>query len=546
MPRQNSNSFHHQTARSLLFIAGLSIIAVISPTSSAFQQSSEQVDLRAVQQIREQAFNHSQIMETVEYLTDVVGPRLTGSPALKRAEEYAAERLREWGVRNTHLEAWGPFGRGWTLQNFSAKMIAPSFYPLIAYPKAWSPSTNGPIKGEPVFFDVRTIEDLSEYKGKLRNRIVLFSPLRNVAANFQPPAAPTTDEELRKLADAPSSAPDSFVVPAAQRANNELILAKWRMLFDEGAAAVIEAGRGDAGTVTVTYAFIPYSSQTPPEKRHKPWDLNASPAVPQVVASAEQYNRLVRLVQKGIRIELELNIDAKFHDEDLMSYNLIGEIPGTDLKDEVVMIGGCIDSWHTATGATDNAAGAATAMEVMRILNTVQPRPRRTVRIGLWSAEEQGGFGSRAYVAAHLARRVASNEPPESSKLELKPDYEKFSCYFNLDYGTGKIRGIYLQGNEAARSIFRGWLAPFADLGATTVSLADIGSTDHVSFDEIGLPGFQFIRDFMEGNTRTAHTNMDLYEHVLEEDLKQSAAVAASLVYRAAMRDARFPRKPAR
>jgi Zn-dependent M28 family amino/carboxypeptidase len=243
---------------------------------------------------------------------------------------------------------------------------------------------------------------------------------------------------------------------------------------------------------------------------------------------------------------MEVTIKARFYDQDTMSYNVIGEIPGSDLKDEVVMIGGCIDSWHAGTGATDNAAGVAVALEVMRILKTLDLKPRRTVRIGLWSAEEQGAFGSRAYVAEHFGKRAnAAIEQSAPPRLELKTEYEKFSCYFNLDYGTGKIRGIFLQGNEAVRPIFRAWLAPFKDMGASTTSISNIGS-DQVSFDEIGLPGFGFIRDFMEGTTRTGHTNMDVYDHVLEDDLKQAAVIAASFIYNAAMRAEKLPRKPLR
>jgi Zn-dependent M28 family amino/carboxypeptidase len=291
---------------------------------------------------------------------------------------------------------------------------------------------------------------------------------------------------------------------------------------------------------------IPPAIDAPFENRPHPWDANKPAVVPQVVVAAEQYNRIIRLLSRHIPIELEVSINTRFFDRDTMSYNVIGEIPGTDLKDEVVMIGGCIDSWHAGTGATDNAAGTAVALEVMRILKSLDLKPRRTVRIGLWSAEEQGAFGSRAYVAAHFGKRIdATTGQSAPARFEFKPEYEKFSCYFNLDYGTGKIRGVYLQGNAAVRPIFSAWLAPFKDLGASTTSMANIGS-DQVSFDEIGLPGFGFIRDFMEGSTRTAHTNMDVYDHVLEDDLKQSAVIAASFIYNAAMRDEKLPRKPLR
>jgi Zn-dependent M28 family amino/carboxypeptidase len=302
----------------------------------------------------------------------------------------------------------------------------------------------------------------------------------------------------------------------------------------------------DAGTVYVTSATVPYPPDVPFEKRAHAWDLSKPAVTPQVSVAAEQYNGIVRQVTRGIPVQLEVNIAVRFSDEDPMSHNVIAEIPGTDLKDEVVMVGGSIDSWHSGTGATDNAAGAATALEVIRILQSLKLRPRRTVRIGLWSAEEQGTLGSHAYVATHLGRKVsAAEDQPGHARYEFKPEYEKFDAYFNFDYGTGRIRGLYLQGNEAAGPVFRELLDPYTDLGAATLSMADIGATDHTPFDEVGLPAFQWIRDYMEGeNTRAPHTNMDTYDHILEDDLKQSAAVAASLIYQIAARDERIPRKP--
>ena len=532
-------------------VATVSLFALILTLAGDFnsgyaiQTPRENVDLQAMNKIRAEALNNSHIMETVGYLTDVIGPRLTGSPNLDKAEEYAADKLCEWGLANVHLEPWGPFGRGWSLEDFSAKMIAPGFSSLIAYPKAWCPGTNGTVRGEVVLLDAKTVDDLGKYKGKLKGKIVLFSPARAVAPNFQTEGRRTTDEELLKLENAqpPQSRERSGMSPA-RRAEADLIFSKWRLVYSEGAAVVLEPGRGDAGTVYVTSAVIPPPVGAPFEQRPNPWDSNKPIVVPQAVVAAEQYNRIIRLVDRHVPVELEVAINARFYEQDMMSYNVIGEIPGTDLRDEVVMIGGCIDSWHAGTGATDNAAGVAVALEVMRILKSLDLKPRRTVSIGLWSAEEQGAFGSRAYVAEHFGKRSDSRNG-QSTAARLKPEYEKFSCYFNLDYGTGKIRGVYLQGNEAVRSIFRAWLAPLKHLGATTTSILDIGS-DQVSFDEIGLPGFGFIRDFMEGSTRTAHTNMDVYDHVLEDDLKQSAAIAASFIYDAAMRDEKLPRKPLR
>jgi carboxypeptidase Q len=433
------------------------------------------------------------------------------------------------------------------LEAFAANMLSPAFSPLIAYPRAWTPGTDGTVRGEVVFLDVKTAADLDKYKGKLKGKIVLFAPARKVDPLFEPPAQRQTDEELQKLANAPPwNLPQPFQFTPEQRATAELEYRKWELIRREGAAIVLRPSFRDAGTVYVTAATVPYPPEVPFEKRAGAWDSSKPAITPEVNVAAEQYNRIVRLITRGISVQLEVNIAVRFHDDDPMSYNVIAEIPGSDLKDEVVMVGGSIDSWHAATGATDNAVGAATALEVIRILQSLKLKPRRTIRIGLWSAEEQGTLGSHAYVAAHLGRKINSADgEPGHGQFEFKPEYSKFDAYFNFDYGTGRIRGIYLQGNEAARPIFRSLLEPFEDLGASTVSVSGVGSTDHIPFNEIGLPGFQWIRDYMEGqNTRAAHTNMDTLDHVLEDDLKQSAAVAAFVIYELAMRDEKIPRQP--
>jgi hypothetical protein len=531
------------TACALSFIAALTVTGG-GATCSA-QRQPERIDLDAINRIKQEELKHSQIMETVGYLTDVTGPRLTGSPNLRKAQEYVASRLREWGVENVHLEAWGPFGRGWSLEGFTANMIAPTFTPLIAYPKAWSPGTNGTLRGEVVFLDAKTPGELAKYKGKLRGKIVLLNPARQVDPNFAPPAQRTSDEVLRKLAEAKPDAgePQGLPTSAEWRARAELSYRKRQMIYSEGAALMLEPGAGDGGTVYVTAASIPAPPDAPSAERQHPWDLNNPKMIPQAVVAAEQYNRMIRLLSRGVPVQLEVNIAARYYDQDPMSYNVIAEIPGTDLKDEVVMVGGSLDSWHAGTGATDNAAGAAVALEVVRLLKSLGLRPRRTVRIGLWSAEEQGAMGSSAYVAAHFAKRTGDASDPSAARMELKPEYDKFDSYFNLDYGTGKIRGVYLQGNEAVRPVFRAWLAPFKEMGADTLTITGIYSSDQNSFDDVGLPGFEFIRDFMESETRTGHTNMDVYDHVLEDDLKQSAIIAASFIYLAAMRDEKLPRK---
>jgi len=513
-----------------IFLAAALLLTTLAPAPA----SDERLDLGALAKIRDEALNRSQLMETVSYLTDVIGPRLTGSPALLRGEEYARDQLRIAGLSNAHLEPWGPFGRGWTLDRFSAAMTAPDFAPLIAYPKAWSPGTQGVARAEAVLLDVKTAADLDKYRGKLRGKIVLWSPARPIDAVVRAPQR-QTDDALRALEAMPAPAPRPPVQLDAQtRAAEQLNYDKWQLVQHEGVAAVLTAAAGDNGTVYVTAATVPYPPDVPfgPASRPGAWSLHAPALVPQIAVAAEQYNRMVRLVARGVPVQISLDVGGRFLDADPMAYNVIADLPGTDLAREVVMIGGCIDSWHTGTGATDNAAGVATAIEVARIIHALGLHPRRTIRVGLWSAEEQGRLGSPAYVAAHFAKRT--------------PEYEAFAGYFNLDYGSGRIRGIYTHGNTAVVPIFKAWLEPLRDLGVSTVSLADVGADDQ-SFDEAGLPGFQFIRDYMEGrDSRAPHTNMDVLDHVLPDDLKQSAAVAASLVYTLAMRDQPLPRKPLR
>ena len=436
----------HGGRTSAIFLCAI----ILHAPAGARSQDAERLDVDAGTRIRDAALNHSEIMDMVGYLTDVVGPRLTGSPNLKRAEEYARDKLHEWGLANAHLEAWGPFGRGWSLEAFSANMLSPGFVPLIGYPKAWSPGTSGTIRGEAVFLDVRTAADLDKHKGKLKGRIVLFSPPRHVDPLFDPPAERQSDAELLRLANSPPTGPrQPFRFTPEQRAAEELNYRKWQLVGNEGAAVVLQPSASDAGTVYVTSATVPYPPDVPFAKRVGAWDLGKSVVTPQANVAVEQYNRVVRLLARGIRVELEVNISARFYDDDPMSYNVIAEIPGTDLKDEVVMVGGCIASWHAGTGATDNAAGVASALEVMRLLQVLGLKPRRTVRIGLWSGEGQGSLGSRAYVAAHLGRELdASDAPMGRSRFEFKPEYEKFDAYFNFDYGTGRFAEFFCRATR--------------------------------------------------------------------------------------------------
>jgi len=498
------------------------------------------------------------VMETLSWLTDVHGPRLTNSTNYNAACEWAKNKLTEWGLQNAQLEAWGPFGRGWTLEGFTANMVKPQFSPLIAYPKAWSPSTNGVLRGPVVYLDGKTEADLEKYRGKLKGAIVLIAPPVEVQAHFRPQGNRLTDEQLLAMANAdggPAGPGRRFEVPADRRAAMELMTRKWRMVYDEGAGVVLEPGRGDGGTIFVSAVTMPVADpNTPFDRRPRPQSKDAV-AIPQIAVAAEHYNRLVRILTKGAPVEMEVGIKASFQERDLMGHNVIAEIPGTDLKDEIVMVGGHFDSWHSGTGATDNAAGSAVAMEVVRIIQALGIKPRRTIRIGLWGGEEQGLIGSRAHVEKHYGARQAPppGQPPQpgpggpggqQGPLMLKPDHAKFAGYFNLDNGTGKIRGVYLQGNEAVRPIFRAWLAPFRDLGASTLTINNTGGTDHLAFDAVGLPGFQFIQDGVEYDTRTHHSNQDVWDRIQADDMKQASVIIASFVYNAAMRDEKLPRKP--
>jgi hypothetical protein len=405
-----------------------------------------------------------------------------------------------------------------------------------------------------VYFDAKTAEDLEKYKGKLKGAIVLISPPRDIQAHFKPEGTRTTDEELLAMSNSAPPAPGGGGFRGGPGGNPEMRAAlelnskKWQMVYEEGAGVVLDIGRGDGGTIFVQSVTMPAAPDAPFDRRPRPYSPDAK-IIPQASLSAEHYNRIVRMVTKGVPVELEVQITAKYQDQDLMGYNVIAEIPGSDLKDEIVMVGGHFDSWHSGTGATDNGAGSAVAMEVVRILQALGVKPRRTIRIGLWGGEEQGLIGSRMHVEKHYASRqaqagAAGGPQGQQATLELKPAHDKFSAYFNLDNGTGKIRGVYLQGNEAVRPIFRAWLEPFRDLGASTLTSRNTGGTDHLSFDGVGLPGFQFIQDEIEYSSRTHHSNQDVYDRIQADDMKQASVIIASFVYNAAMRDEKLPRKP--
>jgi hypothetical protein len=489
----------------------------------------ETVDPAIVQKIREEGLNHSKVMETAFYLTDVSGPRLAGSPGLKRAQNWAVNQLKTWGLANAKLEAWGKFGKGWEVQKNYAAITVPYYHAIIAIPKAWTPGTGGLIKGDVIVVKADSAIDLDKYKGKLQGKVVIFDVKPLVERSFKVDAARYTDDELAEMAKATISpaaqrstlGPNTIQFAAMSRARS--FQTKLRaFVHDEKAALILSQARGTDGTVFTTNGAS-YAD-------------TAKAVAPELETSSEDYQRILRLAKAGQKVELEADIKTQFLTDDLQGYDVVAEIPGTDkkLKEQVIMIGGHLDSWHAATGATDNAAGSAVMMEAMRILKAINFKPKRTIRIALWSSEEQGLFGSRGYVLNHFG---------DPKTMELKPEQAKLSAYYNLDNGTGKIRGIYLQGDSAAGPIFKSWLEPFKDLGATTVTIRNTGGTDHQAFDAVGIPGFQFIQDAIDYGSRTHHSNQDTYDRLIEDDLKQAATIIASFVYNTSERAEMIPRK---
>ena len=511
----------------------------------------------AIAKIKDEGMNRSQAMATIRYMTDVIGPRLTNSPGQRRANQWTKQQLEKWGLKNAAVDPWGEFGRGWELKRFSAMVTAGDQTTAFrAYPKAWSPSTNGPVTSDVVYYDAANDADLEKYRGKLKGAIVLVAPDRPVSDIFKPTATRNSDEDLAKLESAkPAAAPQPQPTPTEQqRAQQAFGLKRAQLLFEEGAAVLIDSGFGvDGGTIRVMGANLPPAAPgAAPVPGLRAASKNAPVTIPQLVAEVEQYNRLVRLIKQGVPVKMTVDLQAQFYDDDLQGYNTIAEIPGSDpaLKDEVVMVGAHLDSWHAGTGATDNGAGSTVAMEAIRIIQASGLKPRRTIRIGLWTGEEQGLLGSRGYVAKTLGTIGDGSDAAAfaafgggKATINKKPAHDKFAAYYNLDNGTGQIRGIYLQGNEQLRSIFKEWLSPFKDWNASTVTISNTGGTDHLAFDAVGLPGFQFIQDPVEYFTRTWHTTQDVSDRVLEEDLKRSAVIMAAFAYNTAMMDERLPRK---
>ena len=499
----------------------------------------EKVDLYTVNRIKAEEFQNSKVMENAFYLADVYGPRLTGSPGLKAAAEWAVRRMTEWGLANPGLEKWGPFGRGWTCVHFAGHQKEPQYAPLTGFARPWSPGTNGPVSGEPVLAVLKTDADLEKFKGKLKGKIVLLEDPSPLLSETEPELKRYTDAELaaEMLAPDPSArspfanpiplAPGQTRRPGGAPPLDREAREKFRdkvnqFLTDEGVIVTLSPSyRATSGIV-----FGAAAGSQDPKKPLPP---------PSVSLEVEQYNRLARLIDKKIPVTLEFDIQNKFLDDTQDSFTVTGELPGGPKKDEVVMLGAHLDSWTGGTGATDNGAGSAVVLEAMRILKTLDLKMARTVRVALWTGEEEGLLGSRAYVKEHFADRET---------MALKAEHAKLSGYFNLDNGTGKIRGAYLQGNDMMRPIFQAWLEPFRDYGANSVTIRNTGGTDHQSFDAVGLPGFQFIQDPLDYSTETHHSTADVYDHLQAGDLMEASAIMAAVVYDAATRDEMLPRKP--
>jgi hypothetical protein len=521
------------------------------PSYELPQPQKETLDYSMYELIRNEGLAHSHVMEFASALMDGIGSRLTGSPNMKRANEWTRDQFAAMGCSNAHLEDWGEFGMGWQQLNAWTRMASPDSAVFITQAAPWSPSTNGTTSGQAVWMDVKKEEDLDKYKGKLAGKVVLLGDMREVKPVDKPLFERMDEKDLAKIVEYPLT-PDPEFLPDFMK-QSELRDKVAKLLASEHALALALPSRdarnsgGSGGTIfddsSRGLGWFTYQRE------------RAQP-LPVVIMAIENYGRVYRLLKANVPVNIELNVDVKFTGDHEHGFNTIAEIPGTDpkLKDEVVMVGGHLDSWASATGATDNGAGTVVAMEVMRILNVLHVKPRRTIRVALWTGEEQGLIGSIRYVKQHFGFVPLSTAPDQSilpellrkptGPVELKPEQQKISGYFNLDNGTGKILGIYLQENIAEAPIFAQWIEPLKDLGVTAITSRDTGGTDHEPFDAVGVPGFQFIQDKLDYISRTHHSNMDTYERLQAGDLAQAATVEAIFVYNTAMRDQMLPRKP--
>lgn len=516
----------------ILVVAQLAFAAVLSAV--------EPVDLDLVNRIREEGFRKSQVMDIAQHLTDVIGPRVTGSPQMTTANEWTKAKLTEFGLVNARLESY-PFGRGWSWSRCSLDMLGDRAKSLSAIPQAWTPGTAGAREGEAAILVVDKPEDLEQHKGKFAGKFILLSKAREVKPNDEAPFKRLTEADLAGRADfrIPKDGDEESEWSKARKKAVPLRRALDAFLAEEGALGIIEVGSRDHGILRVPRGGEPVDPE--PMK------------IPAVTLMTEQYNRLVRLVEKGETVRLRLDVDAAFHENDGLAYNTVAEIPGKGKADEIVMLGAHLDSYHAGTGAADNAAGVAVMMEAVRLIRALGITPKRTIRIALWSGEEQGLLGSQEYVEQHFASKKPwpaeemtlprGLRSKERGPYQFQAEHPKVSGYFNIDNGGGKIRGIYLEENAAMRPVAEAWLEPFRDLGVTTVTLNKTSGTDHMSFDAVGIPGFQFIQDPKDYSPQTHHTHLDTFDHLHTDDLRQIAVVVASVVVHAANRDAMLPRK---
>jgi carboxypeptidase Q len=520
----------------------LAVFCAFSIGTSLAQERVDQQTLEMINRIRYEGFHNSKVMEIASGLTEQIGPRLTGSPNMKRANEWTRQQLENFGLVNAKLDPWSPFGRGWSNEYANVRMLSPDLATLIAYPKAWTPGTDGPVRAKVVRVNIRTPQDMARYKGQLAGKIVLLGDDPEVKVSSEPLFQRFSEKQLAEIEQyqAPGEPNDARFREFRQRSRFQRLVNKF---FDEEKVlAVIDHSRGSINGGTV---FV---------QQGGPYKVGQTAGTPQLTMSTEQWDRIARILAAKKDVELEINVKNVFYDDAMTQWDTTAEIPGTDKKDELVMLGAHLDSWHSGTGATDNGAGTAVMMEAVRILKALGVKPRRTIRIGLWSGEEQGLLGSQWYVSKYFGTRPESSDPDrkgdptinrrDAGPITVKPEQAKVSVYFNVDNGTGRIRGVYLQENAAVWPILEAWMKPFQDLGMDTLTMRNTGGTDHLSFDAVGIPGFQFIQDPVEYETRTHHSNMDVYDRLQPDDLKQMAVIVASFVYMAAQRDQMFPRKP--
>ena len=504
--------------------------ALLLLLTAAVTGDSPSVDWAMVAKIREEGLQRSRVMDFESYMTDVLGARLTLSQDMQRAQTWLKGEMGRIGLVNVTAEPFMDFGVTWDNEYVSLHLLEPDYTPMVGYPISHTPSTEGKVIAQAVIVDLVGKSDLDKYRGTLKGKAVLVTPPATIDLAAMTNGVPRrTDAELKAIEEGVITPPRA--VTARTVRNPDLLTAEEKLTFykSEGVAAVLQCESGWLG------ACRGYAS---PIARRLNWSREGILAAPPMIAiTPEHYNRMYRILKRDIPVKVELEVRNRIGDTVEQAMNIIGEIPGSDLKDEVVMIGAHFDTWHASPNASDNTSGVAVALEAVRILTAVGAKPRRTIRIALWAGEEQGLFGSRAYVKRHFGN-------PKDPAIGARPDYEKLSAYFNQDYGSGQYRGIYLQGNEAARDMLTAWMTPFRDFGMTVVSNQSLGSTDHVSFDEVGLPGFQFLQDRTPG--QGGHSNLDFFDTIQGDDLMKNAVVMASYAWHAAMANTRIPRKGSR